>query len=167
VENTVIETYFRGLNKYPAPEEWTKYALSYGIGPVWLVDDPSLSRSIRWRKEVFVNIRGDFWRNYAIFNAQTYEESIVLKFLHEIGHIVKEHKGDPKLKIEPGGICESFEKKVRQTPIGDILEDPAEKEAWDFALDIRKNQPEIFQDLLAVYQRWYQNYPNAVNWSLL
>jgi hypothetical protein len=160
------DLYFKNLNKYPAPEDWIKFASKYGIGPVWLVDDPSLKRSIRVGKEIFVNIRGEFWRNYkALFNAETYEESVVLKFLHEIGHIVRAHPGNPELKITSTGISEEFEKKVSQTPLNEILNDPYEKEAWDFALEIRRNQPELFQKLLSAYKTWYQNYPYAKNWG--
>jgi hypothetical protein len=160
------DRYLAGLNKYPAPNSWAKYALSLGIGPVWLVDDLSLSRSIRRHKEIFINIRGNFWKNYKkLFGVETYEESIVLKFLHEVGHIIKGHKGNPELKISSTGIQEEFEKKVQQTPLENILNDPWEMEAWDYALDIRKNQPEIFFILLANYKKWYQNYPNAVDWS--
>jgi hypothetical protein len=160
------DLYFKNLNKYPAPEDWIKFASNYRIGPVWLVDDPSLNRSIRVGKEIFVNIRGEFWRNYKeLFNAETYEESVVLKFLHEIGYIVRAHSGDPKLKITSTGISEDFEKKVSQTPLNKILNDPYEKEAWDFALEIRRNQPELFQKLLNAYKTWYQNYPYAKNWG--
>lgn len=159
-------SYLDMLNKSPAPDRWSKYAINYGIGPAWLVDDPSFPRSIRRHKEIFINIRGDYWRNYKqMFNANNYEESIVLKFLHEIGHIIKDHLGNPDLIISHTGISEEFEEKVKQTPLNRILDDLPEKEAWDFALEIRANNPDQYLELLQAYRDWYTNYPNAVNWG--
>ena len=159
------DAYLERLNKYSAPDLWVKYASSYEIGPVWLVDDLSFPRSIRRHKEIFINIRGEYWKNYKqLFNAESYEESIVLKFLHEIGHIVRGHGGDPDLKICANGISKEFEEKVKQTPLDKLLDDTSEREAWEFALHIRTNQRDLFDNLLNTYKNWYQSYPNAVNW---
>lgn len=149
------KAFLNDLTKYPVPDSWDKYARSWGIGPVWLVDDTRLPRSIRIGKEIYINIRREHWKNYQeLFNAQCYEESVVLKFLHEIGHIISKHKGDAELNILPTGINEKFEKKTRQTPLRKILDDPYEKEAWDFALNVRKKEPESYQELLDSYKNW-------------
>lgn len=159
-----LDQYFKKLNKYQAPSEWTEFASKYGAGPVWLVDDPSLSRSIRKNKEIFINIRGNFWKNYKEFGAESYEETIVLKFLHEIGHIAKNHPGDPHLKITPDGISEESEKRIRGMSLNEVTKDRAEKEAWDFACEIKSNHRDLFNYLLNAYKRWYQSYPKAVQW---
>lgn len=159
------EVFLNNLNKYHAPELWHKYAGGWEIGPIWLVDDTRLPRSVRIGKQIFINIRKEYWKNYKeLFNAQCYEESVVLKFLHEVGHIINKHKGDPELKISPTGINEKFEKKIKQTPLKRILDDPYEKEAWDFALNVREKESELYQKLLDSYKDWYEKYPSGINY---
>ncbi|RLI79122.1 hypothetical protein DRP07_10380 [Archaeoglobales archaeon] len=149
-------SFLDNLNKYEAPTFWKSFARKLGIGPVWLVEDPKLPRSIRIGREIFINIRGDYWRNYQLlFNAQSYEESVVLKFLHEVGHIVSGHSGDPQLRIDERGISEDFERKIRENPLKTVFDNPYEREAWNFALNIRENSPELFQKLLETYKDWY------------
>jgi len=150
-------SFFDRLNKFPAPQAWVEFAqgVDLRIGPIWLVDDLSLPRSLRHGEEIFVNIRKEYWQNYRLLGAKSYEEAIVFKFLHEIGHMLAGHTGTPDLKIDSKGISEEFERKVRQTPLGEIPKDPYEKRAWDYVRSVEDRQPKEFDRLLESFRVWY------------
>ena len=79
-----------------------------------------------------------------LFNAPCYEESAVLESLHEIGHIISKHKGNTEFNTLSTSMNEKFEKRIQQTPLRETLDDPYEKEVWDFVLNARgKNRDYI------------------------
>jgi hypothetical protein len=149
-------SFYDQLNKFQAPQAWVEFAreIDPRIGPIWLVDDPSLSRSLRDGGEIFVNTRSEYWEKYRSVGAASYEEAVVFRFLHEIGHIVAGHTGTTDLQVDSKGISEEFERKIRKTSLVDILKDPYEKQAWDYVRSIKDNQPEKFGCLLESFKVW-------------
>jgi hypothetical protein len=154
------DNFFNGLTKFNAPKEWGEFAKSANIIKVWVVNDESLSRSVRRikEKEVYINMRTNAWKNYCVepINAKTPEESILLKFLHELGHAINNHDGTPELSVTEQGLNPVFENHVRLIPINKRLDSNQEKEAWNFAISIRKNKPVQYEKLLKSYQNWLE-----------
>ncbi len=150
------DIFFNSLSKKLAPVEWIKFAHSKGLNNVWLVKDSRLTRSIRRikEKEIFVNIDETYWRNYAgpPIYAKSPEESIVMKFLHEVGHFVSAHSGTEGLVVDKLGISRDFETKVTQQSFFSKMSDSRESEAWQYAISIRDNQKELFKNLLDSYK---------------
>jgi len=149
-------SFYDRLNRYSAPQAWVEFAkrIDSRIGPIWLVDDPSLLRSLRDGGETFVSIRSEYWENYRVLGARSYEEAVVCTFLHEIGHIVASHTGTPGLKIDSKGISEEYERRVRQMSLEDVLKDPREKPALNYVGSIKANQPQEFDRLLESFKVW-------------
>ena len=150
-------SFYDRLNKFQAPQAWVEFAREIKnsrIGPTWLVDDPSLSRSLRDGGEIFVNTGSEYWENYRSMGAASYEEAVVFRFLHEIGHIVLGHTGATHLQVDSKGISEEFERKTRETSLVDSLKDSYEKQAWDYVKNIKDNEPEKFGCLLESFKVW-------------
>lgn len=159
MENTnPEEMFFNSLKKFDPPKEWISLSDSLGV-LAFLVHDPKLPRSIRriTPSQVYISIGGAYWKNYQWppLHARSYEESILLKFLHELGHVYGSHQGTPGLTVDLKGISPEFEKKAKSSSPKEILEDPDEKSAWDYALSFRSNHPKEYESLLNAYSRWY------------
>jgi hypothetical protein len=149
-------SFYDRLKKFQAPQAWVEFAreIDSRIGPIWLVDDPSLSRSLRDGGEILVHTGSEYWENYRSVGAASYEEAVVFRFLHEIGHIVAGHTGTTDLQVDSKGISDEFERKTRQTSLVDILKDPYEKQAWNYVRNIKDNQSERFGLLLESFKVW-------------
>jgi len=149
-------SFLDGLNKSLAPKEWVEFAKKTNshMGPIWLVDDPSLPRSLRVDVQIFVNIGSAYWENYRLLGASSYEEAVVFRFLHEIGHIASGHTGDPELEIGSKGISGEFQRRVRQTRIEDLLKDPHERQAWEYVRGIKRDRRQEFDCLLEAFKIW-------------
>jgi len=150
-------SFYNRLNKFPAPDGWVKFAkkIDPRIGPIWLVDDPSLPRSLIVGEEIFVNIRREYWENYRLLGARSYEEAVVCRFLHEIGHIVAGSTGTQGLEIDSKGISQEYERRVRETPLEAVLKDPHEEPAYNYVRNIKDNQPQEFSCLFESFKVWH------------
>lgn len=141
-----IKNLLKIANKKPAPKSWSDLAAKYGIKSVFLVNDQRVDRSYVEHGEsiIYVNEISTFWKNYSnaeYGNAQTPDESIVLKFLHEVGHAANDHHILPKAEFDAFG-------RTIVTP----LVERKEAEAWKFVRDFRLNQPLSFYQLLLDFQ---------------
>lgn len=146
MEANEIRKLLKIANKKPAPRSWSDLAAKYNIKSVFLVNDQSIARSYVDHEEnvIYVNEISTFWRNYAKEKygyAKTPDESIVLKFLHEVGHAANDHH------ILPGAEFDSSGRTI-VTPQVNIKE----AQAWKFVTDFRLNQPFSFDQLLKDYQ---------------
>jgi hypothetical protein len=141
-----IRNLLKSANKKIAPRSWSNLAAKYNIKSVYLVNDQRVGRSYIDHEEniIYVNEISTFWRNYSkpeYGNARTPDESIVLKFLHEVGHAAKDHS------ILPGAEFDSSGNSVA-TP----LTIAKEAQAWGFVTDFCANQPSQFDQLLTDFQ---------------
>lgn len=140
-----MRSVLKNSNKRSAPESWSQLAASYEIQHVWLVNDSNVDRSYVDYIEKIIYVHDDFsyWENYkhpVTGSAQTPEESILLRFLHEVGHIASGH-------ARYGG--------VRFDAHGNIANDMAlmmrENEAWNYATGFKNYQADRFQQMLNSY----------------
>jgi hypothetical protein len=90
-----------------------------------------------------------------------YLDLVVLKFLHELGHIVHKHPGSSDIKSinSTGRLNEYYEQKLmnisQEQRINDILNDKHELEAWEFAINCREQASRDFEMLKEAYRTTY------------
>ncbi|MEK5036178.1 hypothetical protein MKY96_32535 [Paenibacillus sp. FSL R7-0302] len=133
-------------NKKPAPRSWSDLASKFNIVSVQLVNDQRIARSYvdHGENTIYVNEKSEFWMNYSkpeFGNAKTPEESIVLKFLHELGHVACGHHLLPSAQFDSSG----------QTIATPAVE-KKEAEAWQFVREFRYIQAFTFTQLLKDFQ---------------
>lgn len=113
---------------------------------VFFVDDPQCSNSVRSNRSVFINTRGTYWANYIAppIGASSFAETIVLRLLHELGHIANNHPGDAV-----------FDKS------GQLVRSPSdhpfqgrENEAWQYAFNLRDQNREVYDRLVSSVRQW-------------
>lgn len=136
-----------------APLEIINYAKSKGATNVYFVDDKNkCKRSIRYLTNIWINTRCTFWDAMIQppFSCRTAHEAILMRFLHEVGHISLNHPGDNGLVSTTNGLIVP---KIR-----DIYTDAFssyEGEAWEFALKTRKIDTVTYNSLLETCHDWY------------
>ncbi|WP_405169354.1 hypothetical protein [Paenibacillus sp. FSL H3-0286] len=128
-----IQHLLKMSNKKHAPQSWSDLAAKYSIKSVFLVNDQKVNRSYIDHVEsiIYVNEISTFWRNYSkaeYGNAKTPDESIVLKFLHEVGHAAYGHHLLPSAEFNTIG-----------NTIATQLTNMKEAQAWKFATDFCSN----------------------------
>ncbi len=139
-----------------APQEFINFCLKYGVEDIYFVDDSvKCKNSIRLEKVIYVNTRGTYWANmiYPPMWCRDVYEAVVLRFLHEIGHIYSGHYGDPSLIFSPHGLFIPRHQDFFGETLGGN-----EGEAWEFALSIRKKQSKEFSNLYLAFKSWYSNH---------
>ena len=113
----------------------------------------TIQQSYKFDLDIFVNLQGTYWLNYTSFpyGASSFFEVVLLRFLHELGHIVCGHKGS--LKIIGN----------QEVPIMGKSECLLhENEAWKWTLSFRHERTEIYDALLSLCKNYvshmqYQN----------
>ncbi|PAB61001.1 hypothetical protein [Anaeromicrobium sediminis] len=125
---------------------------------IFFHEHPIVQKSYRNYLDIFVNARLTYWRNYTNepLWAKSYGEVLILRVLHELGHIVCGHKGS--LKIENG--------KVIQI-VSDTEVERCEKEAWDWAIRYRSENLENYINLVYKCQLFAETHPytEVVDWQ--
>jgi hypothetical protein len=148
----MIPMHLEGAKMFEPPEKLKQICHNWGVSDVQFVDDAiKCVRSFRSDSNIFINIRGTTWDAMILppWCCKTYPEAIVMRMLHEIGHIARKHQGDPNLRSTTNGLIlskqdSSFESFLK----GD------EGEAWRFALEIRKKQRPLFIELVDLFEHW-------------
>lgn len=134
------------MNMVDVPDEIKNFAAgSLGVN-VFFVDDPLCSNSVRCGRTVFVNTRGTYWANYIPppIGASSFAEVIVLRLLHELGHVANNHPGDAVFD-ENGQLI--------RTPTDSPFQG-REGEAWQYAFVLRDEQPQTYNQLLSSVDDW-------------
>lgn len=146
-----IPIHLQGALMFDAPILIQNFASKYNAQKVFFVDDAvKCNNSFRLNSTIFVNTRATYWANYTLppMNCKSVPETIVLRFLHELGHIYCGHSGDDNLLSTPNGLL------INRSIINSVKED----EAWEFAFNIRKNNEEDFIELINTCQNWYSSH---------
>lgn len=137
----------------PAPEALCDFARHFGATHVMFVDDAvRCQNSIRADSDIFVNTRCTTWARMtsAPLWCQSAQEAILLRLLHEIGHIHCGHTGARDIRSTAAGLnIDRSDDPFTQNFGG------AEGEAWEFALSVRRDEPAAFAGLLEVIRQWY------------
>lgn len=134
-----------GAAMEPAPGAFQAFAKRHGVRAAYFVDDRErCSSSLRDRDEIYINTRASGWAAYIAppLRAASVPETIVLRFLHEVGHVHLGHPGN-HLLVALG--------LPRPGPF-----EGHEGEAWQFALEVRDHREDDYRTLLAAATRWYQ-----------
>jgi hypothetical protein len=111
--NVPLPLHLKGASMFEPPKELLDFAHDHGAEYVVLVDDKDrCNTSVRADRWLFINTRGTYWDNLILppWNASTYSEAIILRFLHELGHASFNHKGDKALISLPGGLINQCNK---------------------------------------------------------
>ena len=138
-----------GAAMEPAPDVFQAFAARHGVRATYFVDDRErCNASVRDGDDIYVNTRGSGWGTYVAppLHAASVPETIVLRFLHEVGHVHLKHPGNHLLVALGLPRAGPFEGQ--------------EGEAWQFALEVR-NHEDDYQRLLAAATQWYQAHPFA------
>lgn len=140
------------------PKLITEYAASTVGATVFFVDDPRCNNSVRFHRSVFINTRGTYWANYIAspIGASSFAEAIVLRLLHELGHIANNHPGDAV-----------FDKS------GQLVRSPSdhpfqgrEGEAWQYAFNLRDQNRKIYDQLVSSVEQWLAKHKfEAKDWD--
>ena len=147
-----------------SPQEFINFAFKYKVEDVYFVDDLiKCKNSIRFEKVIYVNTRGTYWANmiYPPMWCQDICESIVMRFIHEVGHVYHGHSGDPMLVSTTYGLyIPKLQDWFKETLSGN------EGVAWEFALSIRKKHCDEFSKLYLSYKKWYSNHEfKDIDWD--
>jgi hypothetical protein len=132
-----------GAAMEPAPDAFQAFATRHGVRATYFVDDRErCTSSLRDGDEIYINTRGSGWAAYIAspLHAASVPETIVLRFLHEVGHVHLKHPGNHLLAAL--GLA-------RPGPF-----EGHEGEAWQFALEVR-NHKDDYRRLLAAATEWY------------
>ncbi|MDD4780975.1 MAG: hypothetical protein PHT02_10325 [Tissierellia bacterium] len=129
---------------------------------VYFYEDKCVQQSYRFKNDIFINIKGTYWFNYVSppYGAETFGEVIVLRILHELGHVQNNHAGT---LIDIGN-------KLQEVQDKNFVE-KCENEAWKWALEFRYNNNLIYNKLVSictefsntyqyVYKDWKDDYKN-------
>ena len=133
-----------GAATEPAPGVFQEFAARHGVRATYFVDDRErCTSSLRDGDHIYINTRGSGWGAYIAppLHAASVPETIVLRFLHEVGHVHLKHSGNHLL--EALGLA-------RRGPF-----EGHEGEAWRFAFGIRERGADDFQRLRAAATEWY------------
>ncbi len=147
--------HLRGAAIYQAPDALVEFARDYGALTVAFVDDTArCDRSFRRQKDIFVNTRATFWDSVIIgpWLCRSPAEAILLRFLHELGHISLGHPGDSSIASTPSGLTIQKPANLWAAFAG------TEGDAWLFALRLRDSHPVRYSSLLQSVTRWYQSH---------
>jgi len=139
-----------------SPQEFIIFGLKYGVEDTYFVDDPiKCKNSMRLEKVIFVNTRGTTWDAMIIppWWCKDICEVIVMRFIHEVGHVYRGHSGDLTLVLTPNGLHIPRSQDLFKDVLGGN-----EGEAWEFALSIRKKHCDEFSRLYLSYKNWYFNH---------
>jgi hypothetical protein len=136
------------LIKIKPPQFWIDFARGYGISEVMFIKGDGPHKSMIIGDVVVISLNCTGVGGYRkILDVSSYEEVIVVKFLHEIAHYVKKHYSR---KMKQGKII-ALEDVCART-LEEILSDPCEREAWDFVLEFKEKKPELFQALVESFR---------------
>src|SRR5687767_6800702 len=86
-----------GASMEPAPRVFQEFAARHGVRATYFVDDRERCRSsLRDLDEIYINTRGSGWGPYIVgpIHAASMPDTIVLRFLHEVGHVHLGHPGN-------------------------------------------------------------------------
>jgi len=113
---------------------------------VFFIDDQLCRNSVRCGRTVFINTRGTYWANYipSPIGASSFADVIILRLLHELGHIASNHPGD--------AVFDENGQLVRNRT--DSPFQGREGEAWQYAFRLRNEQPQKYHQLLSSAKDW-------------
>ena len=143
-----------GANYYIPPKALTSFANKYGVENVIFIDDiEKCDRSVRLNENIFINVRATYWDAMILppWNCISPEEAILLRLLHEIGHVYLNHSGDKNLESKTTGLT------INRGDKWDVLRGN-EKEVWDFCFDFRETNNKKYNRLLKVISKWYNKH---------
>jgi hypothetical protein len=159
-----VPLHLAGSRMELAPRDLCEFACRHGVAAVFFVDDAARCRnSVRADSDIFINARCTFWANMIPppFSCQDAAEAVLLRALHEIGHVKYEHIGDAALESTPSGL--SIERTgtfFERTFMGQ------EGAAWKFALRLRADDPEEYARLHDACSRWLADHDYAdMDWD--
>lgn len=144
--------HLRGAKAYPVPAKILEFAKKHGAETVYFMDDKiKCDRSLRRGPDIFVNTRATYWDSMILapWTCQSPAETILQRFLHEVGHVSHNHKGDKAIQSTRMGLV-----IPKMENIWDSLKGQ-EGEAWKFCFTIRDEQPTIYKELLKEVEQWY------------
>lgn len=142
----------RDLKIYPPPKKWAEFGLTYGVTKLFLITNGETS--FHFDNTIYVNIRRDKWKYYSIIiDVRNFEEAMTCKFLHEIGHIVLNHKNISfKTALEETEY--DLEIAVERVSSNKIFENHYEKEAWHYVFEFRARNSGEFMELVEAFRSW-------------
>lgn len=123
---------------------------------VLFYEDKNIQRSYRYFDDIFINIKGTYWFNYVSppYGAETFGEVILLRILHELGHIQNKHNGS---LVDNGATVEEIDDK-------EYIE-KCEDEAWKWALEFRYYNQERYHELVNICTKFSETYDyECKNW---
>ncbi|OME41447.1 hypothetical protein [Paenibacillus odorifer] len=120
-----------------------------GVESICFYDDVRHSNSIRAGNDIFINTRGTYWANYILspWNAKSLAETIFLRILHEIGHVVNNHPGDV-------GIINARLILNRKPDYWENAFLGHEGEAWDYAFKFKQDSKNEYNEYVEILKSW-------------
>ncbi|ETT49316.1 hypothetical protein BSK66_26590 [Paenibacillus odorifer] len=138
------------------PSEVVTLCKEYKVNNVFFVDNIKHTNSLRDSEDddVFINVRGTYWANYIEppFNAKNLGETILLRLLHEIGHVINQHPAK-YVSSSSTGLKIDRENDNWISIFGEI-----EGEAWSFAFEFRRDKPDRYNNLAKLCEDWVRNH---------
>lgn len=114
--------------------------INLGIN-IYFYEDKLVQQSYRFSNDIFINIKGTYWFNYVCppYGAETFGEVIVLRILHELGHIQNNHTG---FLTDTGNTLQEVQDK-------NFIQ-KCENEAWKWALEFRYSNYLLYNQLVSI-----------------
>ena len=152
----MIPEHLKGARMSESSDRLKQICSNWGVSDVIFVDDTiKCERSCRLNTNIFINTRGTTWDAMILppWCCKTYYEAIIMRLLHEIGHIARRHPGDVDLRSTAQGL-----KLGRQGSSYESFLKGYEGDAWRFALEVRKNERQIFTELVDQFKGWVETH---------
>ena len=151
-----IPPHLNGVNFIEPPLEFTEYIVSFNkdIEVAFVDDKDKCNNSVRYLTSVYVNIRGTYWENliYPPLGLNHFSEAIVMRFIHEIGHLILNHPTEGLISNKDGLIIN------RSKGFWEFYLGGNEGDAWSFALKIRSENKIEYNKLVKSATNWLENH---------
>jgi hypothetical protein len=144
-----------GANCYKPPSLLSHYAERYGVVNIVFIDDELKGeRSFRQEENIFINTRCTYWDAMILppWLCKRPGEIILLRFLHEVGHVALKHPPDIGISSTPNGLIVQ-----RLSSIWDALRDQ-EGECWKWVFCERKAKRSEYRILKSAIEDWYSGH---------
>lgn len=140
---------------YDPPKKWIEFAEKEGITELYFLKDNSVKNSFHFDRKIYLNIRNYNWKNLKDFlNVHSYPEAMTCKFLHEIGHIIFNHK---EINFGTEVSIEELDAEcaLEKISIKRILSNKYERKAWNYVKEFHKRCTTDYLNLRRSFKKWY------------
>ncbi|GAA4879940.1 hypothetical protein GCM10023310_70150 [Paenibacillus vulneris] len=144
-----------GVRLLAPPDEVVQLTQRFGVDEIYFVDDEKHKNSLRAQNSIYINARGTFWGNLISppWSAKTLGEGLLLRILHEIGHVYHRHPGEGVTSTRNGM---SVQRKSQD--FWEVAFTEYEGEAWSFAFEYRRDNKEEYDSIKDSIVQWTESH---------